>query len=147
MLINKIYENKNIFINFSFLSQKMFYSSKDFIKFSIIDKNKEIPLQALKGEKLLDVCKKNNINIIGACEGGCACATCHVILDKNLYEKIPPPSEKEEDKLDEAFELTPTSRLACQVLIDENFSGTKIKLPFRQKNVDLNILKNKKYKI
>ena len=147
MLINKIFESKNILSFSLFLPQKMFYSSKKIIKFSIIDKNKEISLQALKGEKLLDVCKKNNVNIIGACEGGCACATCHVILDKKLYEKIPPPSEKEEDKLDEVFELTPTSRLACQILIDENFEGSKIKLPYRQKNIDLNILKNKKYKI
>jgi len=126
-----------------YISQKSFNSQKEIIKFYVLDRDKKINIEGKKGEKLLDVCKKYNINLIGACEGGCACSTCHVILEKDLYNKLPFPSEKEEDILDGAPELTPTSRLSCQILLDNNFSGTKIKLPSRQKNIDLTLFKNK----
>lgn len=46
--------------------------------------------------------------IVGACEGGMACATCHVILSKEYYDKLPEPSEAEEDCLDNAAGLTET---------------------------------------
>ena len=140
----------NIFKSIStplYITHKFFYSTKEAIKFYIIDKNKEINVEGKKGERLLDICKRNNINIIGACEGGCACSTCHVILDKDLYNKIPLPTEKELDKLDEAPEVTSTSRLSCQVLIDNNFSGKKIKLPTIQKNLDLTLFKNNNKRI
>ena len=129
------------------LSPKFFFSTKETIKFYIIDKNKKIEIEGKAGEKLLDVCKNNNINLLGACEGGCACSTCHVILEPSLYNQIPPASEKEEDKLDEAPEITPTSRLACQLIIDNKFSGTKIKLPSRQKNLDLSLFKKNNKRI
>ena len=44
----------------------------------------------------------------GACEGVCACSTCHVILPANVFDKLDDPSEEEEDMLDQAFGLTPT---------------------------------------
>ena len=127
-----------------YISQKCFNSTKEIIKFYVLDRDKKINIEGKKGEKLLDICRKYNINLIGACEGGCACSTCHVILEKEVYNKLPPPSEKEEDILDGAPELTPTSRLSCQILIDNNFSGAKIKLPSRQKNIDLTLFQKLK---
>jgi len=43
-----------------------------------------------------------------ACEASLACSTCHVILDKEYYDKLPPAVEEEEDMLDLAFGLTET---------------------------------------
>lgn len=42
-----------------------------------------------------------------------ACSTCHVILPDDLYDELDYPEEEEEDMLDLAFGLTPTSRLGC----------------------------------
>ena len=57
--------------------------------------------------------KKNKIPIEGACEGQCACSTCHVILNDKFYDKLNWPTIEEEDLLDLAHGLTMTSRLGC----------------------------------
>jgi len=64
----------------------------------------------------------------------CACSTCHVILEEKLFEKLPEPSEAEEDMLDMAFGLTSTSRLSCQIKITEDFDGTTISIPKATRN-------------
>ena len=46
--------------------------------------------------------------VTGACEGVCACSTCHVILENSVYDSLEAASEEEEDMLDQAFGLTPT---------------------------------------
>ena len=42
-----------------------------------------------------------------------ACSTCHIILDEDLYDLLEEPSMTEEDLLDLAYDVTPTSRLGC----------------------------------
>ncbi len=61
--------------------------------------------------------KLNDVELEGACEASLACSTCHVILPKKIYDNLTPPVDEEEDLLDLAFGLTPTSRLGCQVKI------------------------------
>ena len=63
----------------------------------------------------------------GACEGVCACSTCHVILEEATYDSLDDPSEEEEDMLDQAFGLTPTSRLGCQIELREDMDGIKVR--------------------
>lgn len=62
----------------------------------------------------------------GACEGVCACSTCHVILEEETFDALDDPSEEEEDMLDQAFGLTPTSRLGCQVELTQAMDGMKV---------------------
>lgn len=62
---------------------------------------------------LLAMALANGIAIDHACGGVCACATCHVIVRAG-YETCHPPTDDEEDRLDDAYGLTATSRLACQ---------------------------------
>lgn len=45
---------------------------------------------------------------IGACGGELACSTCHLVFEKELFEKLPEISEEEEDMLDLAWGLTDT---------------------------------------
>ena len=52
------------------------------------------------------------------CGGACACATCHVYVDDDWTEIVGKPSQMEEDMLDFAFEVRPTSRLSCQIKVD-----------------------------
>jgi ferredoxin len=55
------------------------------------------------GESLLQTAHRNDIDLEGACEGVCACSTCHLILPMDLYGSLPEPSEDEEDMLEYVF--------------------------------------------
>lgn len=67
--------------------------------------------------------------IEGECAGSLACATCHVWVDEAWAARLAPPSEGEEDMLDCAFHLAPTSRLSCQIVLDEATDGIRVALP------------------
>ncbi|OMJ10352.1 Adrenodoxin-like protein 1, mitochondrial [Smittium culicis] len=69
-----------------------------------------------------------------ACECSCACSTCHVILESELYDKLEEPTDEELDMLDLAFGLTETSRLGCQIQASKLLEGAKIKLPSATRN-------------
>mgnify|MGYP001426924198 FL=1 len=98
---------------------------------------KEKIVDAENGLSLLEVAHNNDIDLEGACEGSLACSTCHVILEKNFFENLPEPSEEEEDMLDLAFGLTHTSRLGCQIIIDEKLDGMKVKVPTGTRNMSV----------
>ena len=109
------------------------------VKINFLDlKNNQISEFLLKeGENLMQEARKAGTGIEAACEGSCACTTCHIILGKNCFknmEKISPISEKEDDLLDSAAGLTSTSRLACQLKVDKILDGRLIKLPKFTKN-------------
>ena len=86
------------------------------------------------GSNLLRVAQRYELEIEGACEGVCACSTCHCILEKKVYDSLPEPSETEEDMLDQAFGLTSTSRLGCQVEVTKELEGITVKLPKATRN-------------
>jgi ferredoxin len=58
-----------------------------------------IPTTAEVGTSLLITAHRNEIDLEGACEGVCACSTCHVILEEDVFDDLPVPSEDEEDML------------------------------------------------
>jgi len=87
------------------------------------------------GLSVLEIAHKNHVDIEGACEGSLACSTCHVIVDKAWYAKLQGASEDEEDMLDLAFGLTPTSRLGCQLIISEAMDGLTVSLPAETRNM------------
>lgn len=86
------------------------------------------------GLSVLEVAHKHGIDLEGACEGSLACSTCHVVVDPDWIEKLNTPSEDEEDMLDLAFGLEETSRLGCQIVIDESLDGLVVKLPAGTRN-------------
>jgi ferredoxin, 2Fe-2S len=92
-------------------------------------------VEAPLGLSVLEIAHKNGIDIEGACEGSLACSTCHVIVDPEWYELLKEASEDEEDMLDLAFGLTPTSRLGCQIIITEELDGLVVKLPANTRNL------------
>ncbi len=84
---------------------------------------------AKPGESVLEIAHDNDVDIEGACEGSMACSTCHVVIDKAFYGRLPPPSQDEADMLDLAFGLRPTSRLGCQLVLTEDLDGLVVQLP------------------
>lgn len=104
---------------------------------TFIDKDgKEHNFEVAEGDNLLDIAQANDLEMEGACGGSCACSTCHVIvLDQDLYDKMPEPDDDENDMLDLAFGLTETSRLGCQVPMTKELDGLKVKLPSMTRNL------------
>lgn len=93
-----------------------------------------VQVEAKTGMSLLQVAHANDIDLEGACESSMACSTCHVILEDAVFEGLEEACEDEEDMLDMAFGLTDTSRLGCQVFVDEGFEGTTVSLPKATRN-------------
>ena len=91
-------------------------------------------VDADNGLSLLEVAHSNDIDLEG---GLAACSTCHVIVDKAFFDNLPEPSEEEEDMLDLAFGLTHTSRLGCQIIINEKLEGMKVKIPSGTRNMSV----------
>ena len=88
-----------------------------------------------EGDSLLDVAHDNDIEVEGACGGEMACSTCHCILDEAVFKKLPKPKPEEEDMLDLALGLTPTSRLGCQVKLAKWMEGMVVRLPKEVNNM------------
>ncbi|GGE43088.1 (2Fe-2S) ferredoxin [Agaricicola taiwanensis] len=85
------------------------------------------------GSTVMETALRNNIPGIDAeCGGACSCATCHVYVDPDWSEAVGGPSPMEEDMLDFAFDIRPTSRLSCQIKITEALDGLVVETPERQ---------------
>ena len=69
-----------------------------------------------KPESFLDIAKNYGVPLEHACGGSCACTTCHLIVRKGM-ENLSEMSDAEADRLDTAWDLTTSSRLGCQAVI------------------------------
>ena len=108
------------------------------VKIIFISNGEKQEFQVPIGTTVLEAAHNNNIELEGACEGSLACSTCHVIVDKKFYEMLSEPSEDEEDMLDLAFGLTPTSRLGCQIIMTKELDGLTLVVPDETRNVSIN---------
>jgi len=75
-------------------------------------------IEAVPGTSICDVLLGAGIGIDHACEKSCACTTCHVIVRQG-FDQLPTADEKEEDMLDKAWGVEPTSRLSCQTPVGD----------------------------
>ena len=83
-------------------------------------------LAADNGLTLMEIIRDSGLDIEAACGGCCACATCHVYVDKEWINKIPKIEDDEESMLDQSFHVTDESRLGCQIEYSDNFNGIKL---------------------
>jgi ferredoxin len=86
-------------------------------------------VEAPAGTNLLDLAQANGQPLEGSCEGSMACSTCHVIVAKEDFERLPPASEEEDDLLDLAAHVTRTSRLACQLTLTADLETLTVRMP------------------
>lgn len=87
------------------------------------------------GQDLLKVAQAAGQPLEGTCEGQMACSTCHVIVDKDWFGKLPPAVEDEEDMLDLASGARRTSRLSCQIILTEELDGLVVHIPAESRNM------------
>ncbi|WP_353218513.1 2Fe-2S iron-sulfur cluster-binding protein [Sandarakinorhabdus sp.] len=99
------------------------------IRFISADGSHDIMVEAAAGDRLLDIAQANGLPLEGTCEGAMACSTCHVHLIGGDTERLPAPSEEEEDMLDFAAGANRQSRLACQIKLTADMHSLDVKIP------------------
>ncbi len=90
-------------------------------------------VEVQNGLTVMEGAVQNDIPGIDAdCGGGMACATCHVYVNDDWFDKIKPKEDGEEDMLDMAFEPKKNSRLSCQIIISDELDGLTVSIPSKQ---------------
>jgi ferredoxin len=89
----------------------------------------ETTVTAPGGARLLDLAQANGQPLEGTCEGAMACSTCHVLITGGDVDKLPPPSDEEEDMLDFAVGASRASRLACQIRLTDEIARLVVRMP------------------
>ena len=103
-------------------------------KITYIENNgKSHSVDVADGLTVMEGAVQNNIPGIDAdCGGGMACATCHVYVKDEWFDKINKKSEGEDDMIDQAYEPKKSSRLSCQIQVSSDIDGLEVHLPEKQ---------------
>lgn len=90
-------------------------------------------VEAAPGGSVMEAAVRNNVPGIDAdCGGACACATCHVIVAPDWWERVGPPDRGEAEMLEFSEHVQSNSRLSCQIRISEALDGLVLQLPENQ---------------
>ena len=103
-------------------------------KITYIEHNgKSHTVEVKNGLSVMEGAVQNNIPGIDAdCGGSMACATCHVYVKEEWFDKVNIKSEGEDDMLDQAHEPNKQSRLSCQISVTDDIDGLIVNLPEKQ---------------
>ena len=95
--------------------------------------NQNHTIEVQNGLSVMEGAVQNDIPGIDAdCGGGMACATCHVYVKEDWFNKLPTKAEGEDDMLDQAYEPSSSSRLSCQIIVSDELNGLVVHLPEKQ---------------
>ena len=95
--------------------------------------NEKHSVEVQNGLTVMEGAVQNDIPGIDAdCGGGMACATCHVYVKDDWFNKIPKKEDGEDDMLDMAFEPKKNSRLSCQIIVSDELDGLEVNIPSKQ---------------
>ena len=112
------------FYPYKYYMSKITYITADEKKFEVDVQN---------GLTVMEGAVQNDIPGIDAdCGGGMACATCHVYVTEDWFDKLPKKEDGEEDMLDMAFEPKKNSRLSCQIIVSDEMDGLEVNIPSKQ---------------
>tara|TARA_B110000902_G_C13908510_1_gene437300 strand:+ start:59 stop:379 length:321 start_codon:yes stop_codon:yes gene_type:complete len=103
-------------------------------KITYIEKSgKSQTIEVANGLTVMEGAIQNDIPGIDAdCGGGMACATCHVYIKEEWFDKLIKKEDGEEDMLDMAFEPNKFSRLSCQIIVSDELDGLIVSTPSKQ---------------
>ena len=103
-------------------------------KITYIENNgKAHTVDVQNGLTVMEGAVQNDIPGIDAdCGGSMACATCHVYVKDDWYDKLDEKSEGEDDMIDQAYEPNKNSRLSCQITVSDKIEGLVVHLPEKQ---------------
>jgi 2Fe-2S ferredoxin len=87
----------------------------------------ERTLQAQDGYSAMEVIRDGGVDeLLALCGGCCSCATCHVYVDAEFSDRLPPMSDDENDLLDSSTHRNERSRLSCQLSMSADLSGLRV---------------------
>ena len=90
-------------------------------------------IEVEKGLSVMEGAIQNDISGIDAdCGGAMACATCHVYVEENWFNKLPKTEDAEVDMIDMAYEPKKNSRLSCQIIVSDELDGLEVMTPEKQ---------------
>ena len=103
-------------------------------KITYIEHNgKSHQIDVANGLTVMEGAVQNNIPGIDAdCGGSMACATCHVYVKEDWFNRLPKKENGEEDMIDMAYEPNKFSRLSCQITVSDEIDGLVVQLPKKQ---------------
>ena len=103
-------------------------------KITYIEKDGKLhTIDVANGLTVMEGAVQNNITGIDAdCGGSMACATCHVYVKEEWFNKIPKKEDGEEDMIDMAYKPNKFSRLSCQLTVSDELDGLVVQLPEKQ---------------
>ena len=85
-------------------------------------------LDGLEGWRLMEVIRDYGLPIKAECGGACACATCHVYVAPEWFDKLPHANSEETMMLDDAMAVHENSRLSCQIILAPEHEGLEVTL-------------------
>ena len=90
-------------------------------------------VEVQNGLTVMEGAVQNDIPGIDAdCGGSMSCATCHVYVKEDWYDKLPKKEMGEDDMLDQAYEPKSSSRLSCQIMVSDDLDGLSVYMPEKQ---------------
>ena len=99
----------------------------------ITSDEKTYEVDVTNGLTVMEGAVQNDIPGIDAdCGGGMACATCHVYVTEDWFDKLEKKLDGEEDMLDQAYEPKKNSRLSCQITVSDELDGLIVNMPEKQ---------------
>jgi 2Fe-2S ferredoxin len=82
---------------------------------------------AREGDSLMENLRNSGVDeLLALCGGCCSCATCHVYIDEAFVDILPQMTENEKDLLDSSLHKLPSSRLSCQILVNDTLAGMHV---------------------
>lgn len=81
-----------------------------------------------EGMTLMEAIRWAGLPLRSSCGGAMACGTCHIILDEESFARVGAPGNDEDDVLDGVCDVTATSRLSCQIIVDKRLQNLRVKL-------------------
>lgn len=93
----------------------------------------ETIVDAKEGMSVMQSAVNNGVDgIVAECGGACSCATCHVYVDEEWFDKLPEAQAMEKEMLDFVMSPQPTSRLSCQIKVTAELDGLVVNTPESQ---------------
>ncbi len=85
-------------------------------------------VEAVAGLPLMEMLRDLEYGVAAICGGQCCCGTCHVYIDEDWLEQLPPPAGDEIELVQDLEFRQPNSRLSCQLIVSEALNGLHLKL-------------------
>ena len=93
----------------------------------------ETVVDAKEGMSVMQTAVNNGVDgIVAECGGACSCATCHVHVEEEWFDKLPEAQNMEKEMLDFVMSPQPTSRLSCQIKVTAELDGLVVHTPESQ---------------